>query len=48
VERLIADPTKARRLFGWEASVDFDEGLRRTLEWISGTLDAYKPTLYNV
>jgi dTDP-glucose 4,6-dehydratase len=48
VERLIADPTKARLLLGWQPSVDFDEGLRRTLEWIGGALDAYKPTLYNV
>jgi len=48
VERLIADATKARLLLGWRPLVEFDEGLRRTLEWISGALDAYKPTLYNV
>jgi NAD dependent epimerase/dehydratase len=48
VERLVADPTKARLLLGWHPSVDFDEGLRRTLDWIGGALDAYKPTLYNV
>jgi dTDP-glucose 4,6-dehydratase len=48
VERLVADATKARRLLGWEPSVEFDEGLRRTLEWITGALDSYKPTLYNV
>lgn len=48
VERLVADTTKARMLLGWEASVDFDEGLRRTLEWMSGALHAYKPTIYNV
>jgi NAD dependent epimerase/dehydratase len=48
VERLVADATKARLLLGWQPSVDFDEGLRRTLEWIVGALDSYKPTLYNV
>jgi nucleoside-diphosphate-sugar epimerase len=48
VERLIADTTKAGRLLGWEPSVDLDEGLRRTIDWLSGSLDAFKPSLYNV
>lgn len=48
VERLVADTTKARRLLGWEPSVDLDEGLRRTIDWLSGSLEAYKPSLYNV
>jgi len=48
VERLVADVTKAGRLLAWQAEVDLDEGLRRTIEWLSGSLDAYKPTIYNV
>jgi dTDP-glucose 4,6-dehydratase len=48
VERLIADTTKAKRLLGWEPEVDLDEGLRRTIEWMSGALGSYKPSLYNV
>jgi NAD dependent epimerase/dehydratase len=48
VERLVADITKARTLLGWASSVDLDEGLRRTIEWLTGSLDAYKPTIYNV
>jgi len=28
-----ADITKARTLLGYEPTVAFDEGLRRTLEW---------------
>jgi NAD dependent epimerase/dehydratase len=48
VERLVADATNARILLGWEPSVDFDEGLRRTLEWIGGALDVYEPAFYNV
>jgi dTDP-glucose 4,6-dehydratase len=48
VERLIADTTKAKRLLGWEPEVDLDEGLRRTIDWMSGALGSYKPSLYNV
>jgi len=48
VERLIAGTAKAERLLGWQPTVDLDEGLRRTIEWLSGSLDAYKPSLYNV
>jgi len=32
-----ADITKARTLLGYEPSVPFDEGLRRTLEWYKAT-----------
>jgi NAD dependent epimerase/dehydratase len=48
VERLVASTAKAERLLGWEPAVDFDEGLRRTIEWLTGALDAYKPSLYSV
>jgi NAD dependent epimerase/dehydratase len=48
VERLVADNAKARRLLGWEPAVNLDEGLQRTIDWLSGSLDAYKPSLYNV
>ncbi len=33
VDRLICNPAKARKLFGWEARVSVDEGLKRTIEW---------------
>lgn len=48
VERLVADTAKARRLLGWEPAVELDEGLQRTIDWLSGSLDVYKPSLYNV
>ena len=48
VERLLADIGKARTLLGWEPRVDLEEGLLRTIEWFRGSLDAYKPSLYNV
>ncbi len=48
VERLVADAGKARTLLGFAPAVDLDTGLRRTIEWIRASLDAYKPALYNV
>jgi NAD dependent epimerase/dehydratase len=48
VERLVADVTKARSLLGWRPEVDLDEGLRRTIEWLTGSLGEYKSTIYNV
>jgi dTDP-glucose 4,6-dehydratase len=48
VERLVADTAKARRLLGWEPAVKLDEGLQRTIDWLSSSLDVYKPSLYNV
>jgi NAD dependent epimerase/dehydratase len=48
VERLVADVTKAGQRLAWHPEVDLDEGLRRTIDWLSGSLDAYKPTIYNV
>jgi dTDP-glucose 4,6-dehydratase len=48
VERLVADPGKAKKLLGWEPEIDLDEGLRRTIDWLTGSLSGYKPTIYNV
>lgn len=48
VDRLCASADKARERLGWEPMVTFDEGLRRTIDWIAASLDAYKATIYNV
>ncbi len=48
VERLLADPSKAERLLGWTSTVDLDEGLRRTADWLAESLGHYKTALYNV
>ncbi len=48
VERLLADTTKAKELLGWTPDVDLDEGLRRTIDWMTGSLGEYKPSIYNV
>ena len=48
VVRLVADASKARRLLDWEPETPFDEGLRRTLDWVREHIGAYKPAVYNV
>jgi NAD dependent epimerase/dehydratase len=48
VERLVADVSKAKRLLAWQPEVTLDEGLRRTIEWLTGSLSSYKTSVYNV
>jgi len=48
VKRLVADNTKARKLTGWEPKISLDEGLDRTIKWVSKSLDRYKVGIYNV
>ncbi|GAG23696.1 unnamed protein product, partial [marine sediment metagenome] len=31
--RRCLDITRAKRLFGFEAKIDFDEGLKTTIDW---------------
>jgi NAD dependent epimerase/dehydratase len=47
VERLWCDNTKAKRLLGWVPTTSLDEGLKKTIEWISDNIHLYKPELYN-
>lgn len=48
VMRLISDNQKAKKSFGWQPKVGMEEGLRRTIEWISAHLDLYKPEEYGL
>jgi len=34
VERLLCDNSKAKRLLGWGPTIQLDDGLRRTIEWL--------------
>lgn len=47
VERLWCDNTKAKKLLGWEPKTSLDEGLKKTIEWISDNIDLYKLERYN-
>jgi dTDP-glucose 4,6-dehydratase len=48
VMKLWASNQKARERIGWEPRVSLDEGLKRTVEWISSHLDLYRPDQYTV
>jgi dTDP-glucose 4,6-dehydratase len=48
VLKLWASNKKAKELIGWEPRVSLDEGLRRTIAWISAHLDRYQPDQYTV
>lgn len=54
VDRLWADATKARTLFGWEPDRQglsgFEHGLRKTIEWFleCEVAERYKPEIFNV
>jgi dTDP-glucose 4,6-dehydratase len=48
VDRLCAGVERARARLGWHSTIDLDEGLRRTIDWISSSLNLYKSTIYNV
>jgi len=48
VHRLWADNHKARELLNWSPRTSLDEGLLKTIDWISGHLDRYRPGEYQV
>jgi NAD dependent epimerase/dehydratase len=48
VERLCASNALAQELLGWRPQVSLDEGLRRTIDWVRGSLDIYRPDEYVV
>ncbi len=46
VLRLVSDNRLARRRLGWGPAVSLDQGLDRTIEWISRNIDRYQPDVY--
>ena len=48
VLRLISDNRKAKETLGWQPKIGMEEGLRRTIEWISAHLDLYQPDEYGL
>jgi len=45
---LYADNKKAKELVGWEPKIPLEEGLKRTINWISSSLNLYEPDKYYV
>ncbi|HEX8173587.1 MAG TPA: SDR family NAD(P)-dependent oxidoreductase [Pyrinomonadaceae bacterium] len=48
VQQLWADASQAAELIGWKPQVGFDEGLRRTIDWIQSHLELYQVGQYQV
>jgi dTDP-glucose 4,6-dehydratase len=48
VDRLRADATLARSVLGWEPKVSLEDGLAKTIEWITENLNAFRPGAYVV
>jgi len=48
VTRLLSDNRLARELLGWTPLVSFREGLSKTIEWISGHMQYYHSTQYQI
>lgn len=48
VLQLWASNQKARDLIGWQPRTSLDEGLHRTIDWVSAHLNLYEPDQYTV
>jgi nucleoside-diphosphate-sugar epimerase len=46
VKRLISDNHLAREILGWSPKVALDQGLDRTIEWISRNLSYFQADKY--
>jgi dTDP-glucose 4,6-dehydratase len=46
VLRLISDNSLAREKLGWQPEVSLEQGLDRTIEWISKNIERYQPDVY--
>ena len=48
VERLLSDPSRAKEVLDWTPSVCLEEGIRRTAQWLEGTMSKDKVEQYLV
>ena len=48
VERLLADTSKAKELTSWRPNVDFEQGLKLTIDWVRENLAMYEPDAYQI
>ena len=48
VDRLLADPTLASSLLGWQPQVSFEQGIDLTIDWVRANLERYQPGVYVV
>lgn len=48
VDRLWADSTKAQKMLNWQPSIRLDDGLKKTITWISDNITDYKVGSYTI
>jgi dTDP-glucose 4,6-dehydratase len=48
VQRLVCDFSKAKKLTGWKPTYTLEDGLKKTIQWISINSNIYKEGIYNV
>jgi NAD dependent epimerase/dehydratase len=48
VEVLLSDPSRAKQLLGWEATISLEEGLRTTACWLQEHIHLYDAERYHV
>ena len=48
VNRLLCNAALAKELLGWEAKYTLEEGLKKTIEWISENRSAYRSNRYTI
>ena len=46
VDRLCADNTKAKEILGWEPKYTLEDGLQRTIEWLTENHEQYRSDIY--
>ena len=46
VQRLLSDNSLARKFLGWQPMIPFEQGLEKTIAWVSSHLDLYRPGRY--
>jgi dTDP-glucose 4,6-dehydratase len=48
VERLLSDNRLAKNKLGWSPLVNLQDGLLRTIEWVSDHISIYRPSVYQL
>lgn len=48
VRTLICNNSRAREILGWAPEVSLDEGLDKTIQWITENISIYKPGIYTI
>ncbi len=46
VQRLLSDNSLAKKLLGWQPMLSFEQGLEKTIAWVSSHLELYRPGRY--